>query len=178
MPVVKGQEQISEVGTAGGQDELVHLDLPRLCGECGVRELVVLLGTAEAGHKVLLKQVPLETELALGQGKLSLQTVLLLLLLLLLLLFDPLLLLLQQMFFYGGRGECGGGSGRRWLLHGSRSSHCSCVKRRGSCGRGVGGAAAVRQHAGVHDGADADACLLYTSPSPRDRQKSRMPSSA
>ena len=24
----------------------------------------------------------------------------------------------------------------------------------------------------------ADACLLYTSPSPRDRQKSRMPSSA
>ena len=26
--------------------------------------------------------------------------------------------------------------------------------------------------------ADGDACLLYTSPSPRDRQKSRMPSSA
>ena len=26
--------------------------------------------------------------------------------------------------------------------------------------------------------ASADACLLYTSPSPRDRQKSRMPSSA
>ena len=26
--------------------------------------------------------------------------------------------------------------------------------------------------------ADAKACLLYTSPSPRDRQKSRMPSSA
>ena len=25
---------------------------------------------------------------------------------------------------------------------------------------------------------DADLCLLYTSPSPRDRQKSRMPSSA
>ena len=25
---------------------------------------------------------------------------------------------------------------------------------------------------------DLDACLLYTSPSPRDRQKSRMPSSA
>ena len=25
---------------------------------------------------------------------------------------------------------------------------------------------------------DPDACLLYTSPSPRDRQKSRMPSSA
>ena len=28
----------------------------------------------------------------------------------------------------------------------------------------------------VHDGAAT--CLLYTSPSPRDRQKSRMPSSA
>ena len=26
--------------------------------------------------------------------------------------------------------------------------------------------------------ADYDGCLLYTSPSPRDRQKSRMPSSA
>ena len=25
---------------------------------------------------------------------------------------------------------------------------------------------------------DGDSCLLYTSPSPRDRQKSRMPSSA
>ena len=33
----------------------------------------------------------------------------------------------------------------------------------------------------VHEGADVEpigACLLYTSPSPRDRQKSRMPSSA
>ena len=28
------------------------------------------------------------------------------------------------------------------------------------------------------DGDDVYACLLYTSPSPRDRQKSRMPSSA
>ena len=33
---------------------------------------------------------------------------------------------------------------------------------------------------GVHRSLSAtrDACLLYTSPSPRDRQKSRMPSSA
>ena len=30
----------------------------------------------------------------------------------------------------------------------------------------------------VADLADATRCLLYTSPSPRDRQKSRMPSSA
>ena len=28
------------------------------------------------------------------------------------------------------------------------------------------------------DGTDISSCLLYTSPSPRDRQKSRMPSSA
>ena len=34
--------------------------------------------------------------------------------------------------------------------------------------------------AGAHfsDAAYSEACLLYTSPSPRDRQKSRMPSSA
>src|SRR5665213_2658859 len=35
--------------------------------------------------------------------------------------------------------------------------------------------------AAAHDaavGVEVDACLLYTSPSPRDRQKSRMPSSA
>ena len=31
---------------------------------------------------------------------------------------------------------------------------------------------------GVMITADSDNCLLYTSPSPRDRQKSRMPSSA
>ena len=31
---------------------------------------------------------------------------------------------------------------------------------------------------GLKKGVDAIACLLYTSPSPRDRQKSRMPSSA
>ena len=30
----------------------------------------------------------------------------------------------------------------------------------------------------VNDPSNSDACLLYTSPSPRDRQKSRMPSSA
>ena len=30
----------------------------------------------------------------------------------------------------------------------------------------------------IHFGATGYGCLLYTSPSPRDRQKSRMPSSA
>ena len=30
----------------------------------------------------------------------------------------------------------------------------------------------------IGEGSEYDICLLYTSPSPRDRQKSRMPSSA
>ena len=30
----------------------------------------------------------------------------------------------------------------------------------------------------IDSGGNIDTCLLYTSPSPRDRQKSRMPSSA
>ena len=30
----------------------------------------------------------------------------------------------------------------------------------------------------INNDTDTSACLLYTSPSPRDRQKSRMPSSA
>ena len=33
-------------------------------------------------------------------------------------------------------------------------------------------------HAGTQAGGMGGGCLLYTSPSPRDRQKSRMPSSA
>ena len=42
---------------------------------------------------------------------------------------------------------------------------------------------AMRVIEGLYDGVttpelDSLACLLYTSPSPRDRQKSRMPSSA
>ena len=40
-------------------------------------------------------------------------------------------------------------------------------------GLGAGGELDIGRKA-----AEADRCLLYTSPSPRDRQKSRMPSSA
>ena len=36
----------------------------------------------------------------------------------------------------------------------------------------------ARDNAPGYAGALDDICLLYTSPSPRDRQKSRMPSSA
>ena len=36
----------------------------------------------------------------------------------------------------------------------------------------------MSEHSCVHMDLDPQACLLYTSPSPRDRQKSRMPSSA
>ena len=35
-----------------------------------------------------------------------------------------------------------------------------------------------RTESGYRKFSQADICLLYTSPSPRDRQKSRMPSSA
>ena len=50
------------------------------------------------------------------------------------------------------------------------------------CAPGIDEAKAVREQLGVGLlGGERDAkkiCLLYTSPSPRDRQKSRMPSSA
>ena len=35
-----------------------------------------------------------------------------------------------------------------------------------------------QKHGFLHQIAEVNSCLLYTSPSPRDRQKSRMPSSA
>ena len=41
-----------------------------------------------------------------------------------------------------------------------------------------GHAAGMRTHGLICVSAAAMVCLLYTSPSPRDRQKSRMPSSA
>ena len=41
-----------------------------------------------------------------------------------------------------------------------------------------GGQVASSAETSVIKGAKAQTCLLYTSPSPRDRQKSRMPSSA
>ena len=44
---------------------------------------------------------------------------------------------------------------------------------------GPGGSVTDADGDGVIDGfTDTNGCLLYTSPSPRDRQKSRMPSSA
>ena len=42
----------------------------------------------------------------------------------------------------------------------------------------VGVAQVVRVKKNILKDLDAENCLLYTSPSPRDRQKSRMPSSA
>ena len=45
-------------------------------------------------------------------------------------------------------------------------------------GRKVDEMREVKVEAGVLPAADGSACLLYTSPSPRDRTRSRMPSSA
>ena len=45
----------------------------------------------------------------------------------------------------------------------------------GRQGGGIGETFSVRK---VSFGIGVESCLLYTSPSPRDRQKSRMPSSA
>ena len=47
-------------------------------------------------------------------------------------------------------------------------------------GRGVGGRLATRRigDATLDHGAQFFTCLLYTSPSPRDKRQSRMPSSA
>ena len=42
---------------------------------------------------------------------------------------------------------------------------------------GAGKSTLVKILCGVHQ-ADAGSCLLYTSPSPRDKRQSRMPSSA
>ena len=43
---------------------------------------------------------------------------------------------------------------------------------------GYGGAGIIASEAAIKSGCGLVTCLLYTSPSPRDRQKSRMPSSA
>ena len=74
--------------------------------------------------------------------------------------------------------------GQSWAsLVGSRSGHGGC----GSSGGGGLGDSFHHSSAidrlltdGIDDGigGGGDGCLLYTSPSPRDRQKSRMPSSA
>ena len=55
------------------------------------------------------------------------------------------------------------------------STECSNM---GICDRKSGECECFDGYEGIARGAVVRACLLYTSPSPRDRQKSRMPSSA
>ena len=45
-------------------------------------------------------------------------------------------------------------------------------------GKGGGGITRTFENGNVIEKGGVNTCLLYTSPSPRDRQKSRMPSSA
>ena len=63
----------------------------------------------------------------------------------------------------GGLRSCTGDCAR---------NNIRCWLERHGCVRGGGG------RGGAHAGGRGAGCLLYTSPSPRDRQKSRMPSSA
>ena len=69
----------------------------------------------------------------------------------------------------------------RWLVEHSRARSEKSMALRlageitdASEGRG----SAVKKREDVHRMAEANRCLLYTSPSPRDRTRSRMPSSA
>ena len=49
---------------------------------------------------------------------------------------------------------------------------------RGLCGPNHANLALIEEAFGVYIEAPGASCLLYTSPSPRDRTRSRMPSSA
>ena len=61
------------------------------------------------------------------------------------------------------------------MVLGPHLASLSSLQHLNLCGNNIGavGARALRPHL-----ASLSSCLLYTSPSPRDRQKSRMPSSA
>ena len=61
----------------------------------------------------------------------------------------------------------------------SGSTHAFCLKRRDDLpNRADLYLEGSDQHRGWFQSSLLESCLLYTSPSPRDRQKSRMPSSA
>ena len=81
----------------------------------------------------------------------------------------------------GGTGPAGTGLALRW----ARAGETVIIGSR-DADRAQQTAETIRKRAGANakvsglenSAACASTCLLYTSPSPRDRQKSRMPSSA
>ena len=82
---------------------------------------------------------------------------------------------------FGHRVEpYGSADGISYIVSGAfdrRRKACQSIRHDSS--RGYAALAAMAFSVGIKRRADQDiVCLLYTSPSPRDRQKSRMPSSA
>ena len=69
--------------------------------------------------------------------------------------------------------EAGVGEGEGGAGEGQQGSHEEEVVE-----GGIGAGVPVIKPAPVYNKEGVVVCLLYTSPSPRDRQKSRMPSSA
>ena len=71
-----------------------------------------------------------------------------------------------------------GGVGAGWVSQGCAGAHSSHGERGGSRVQGWIGGRAGRMNSGNNGEPPPGACLLYTSPSPRDGLLSRMPSSA
>ena len=76
---------------------------------------------------------------------------------------------LQQGLFFGAQQGHGAEGGQRGLVEAAEDEFLFA---------GVGVDVTHRKDAGLRCPEVFGVCLLYTSPSPRDRQKSRMPSSA
>ena len=79
----------------------------------------------------------------------------------------------------GGRGGQGGGAGTAGQGNsGGGGANCGAVTGGGGGGGAGGNGSSAPGFGGCPGCGGCNGCLLYTSPSPRDRTRSRMPSSA